>query len=163
MNKSSKRIGEILIGLGRITEAQVLDALNDQKLSGKFLGNILVEKGLLSEQELTEALGAQFDLPLVDISLEHVNMELVRKFSSALVIDHKCVPLSEDESSVTVAIINPLDAVALAKLEEEANPRVLKLVLACEKDIDLVVGQYRKYISENIQRLLKRKPPEAAP
>ena len=163
MNKSSKRIGEILIGLGRITEAQVLDALNDQKLSGKFLGNILVEKGLLSEQELTEALGAQFDLPLVDISLEHVNMELVRKFSSALVIDHKCVPLSEDESSVTVAIINPLDAVALAKLEEEANPRVLKLVLACEKDVDLVVEQYRKYINENIQRLLKRKPPEAAP
>jgi len=163
VNKSSKRIGEILIGLGRITEAQVLDALNDQKLSGKFLGNILVEKGLLSEQELTEALGAQFDLPLVDISLEHVNMELVRKFSSALVIDHKCVPLSEDESSVTVAIINPLDAVALAKLEEEANPRVLKLVLACEKDVDLVVEQYRKYINENIQRLLKRKPPEAAP
>lgn len=163
MNKSVKRIGEILIGKGRITEAQVLDALNDQKLSGKFLGKIMVEKGLLSEEELTEALGAQFDLPLVDISLEHVNMELVRKFSSALVIDHKCVPLSEDESSVTVAIINPLDAVALAKLEEEANPRVLKLVLACEKDVDLVVEQYRKYINENIQRLLKRKPPEAAP
>jgi len=71
--------------------------------------------------------------------------------------------LSEDESSVTVAIINPLDAVALAKLEEEANPRVLKLVLACEKDIAPVVEQYRKYINENIQRLLKRKPPEAAP
>ena len=163
MNKSTKRIGEILIGKGRITEAQVLDALKDQKLSGKFLGKILVEKGLLSEEELTEALGMQFELPLVDISLEHVNMELVRKFSSALVIDHKCVPLSEDESSVTVAIINPLDAVALAKLEEEANPRVLKLVLACEKDVDLVVEQYRKYINENIQRLLKRKPPEAAP
>lgn len=161
MNKSSKRIGEILVGKGRITEAQVLDALNDQKLSGKFLGKILVEKGLLSEEELTEALGAQFDLPLVDISLEHVNMELVRKFSSALVIDHKCVPLSEDDSSVTVAIINPLDAVALAKLEEEANPRTLKLVLACEEKVDLVLEQYRKYISQNIQRLLKRKPPEA--
>jgi hypothetical protein len=70
--------------------------------------------------------------------------------------------LSEDDSSVTVAIINPLDAVALAKLEEEANPRVLKLVLACEKNADLAVEQYRKYISQNIQRLLKRKPPESA-
>ncbi len=161
MKKSSRRIGEILIGRGRITEAQVLDALKDQKLSGKFLGKILVEKGLLSEAEVTEALGEQFDLPLVDVSLDKVDMELVRKFSSALVIDHKCVPLSEDESSVTVAIINPLDAVALAKLEEEANPRILKLVLACEKDVDPVVEQYRKYISDSIQRLLKRKPPEA--
>jgi type IV pilus assembly protein PilB len=161
MKKSSKRIGEILIGRGRITEAQVLDALKDQKLSGKFLGSILVEKGLLSEVEVTEALAEQFDLPLVGISLDKVDMELVRKFSSALVIDHKCVPLSEDESSVTVAISNPLDAVALAKLEEEANPRVLKLVLACEKDVDPVVEQYRKYISESIQQLLKRKLPEA--
>ncbi len=161
MKKSSRRIGEILIGRGRITEAQVLDALKDQKLSGKFLGKILVEKGLLSEAEVTEALGEQFDLPLVDVSLDKVDMELVRKFSSALVIDHKCVPLSEDESSVTVAIINPLDAVALAKLEEEANPRILKLVLACEKDVDPVVEQYRKYISDSIQRLLKRTPPEA--
>jgi hypothetical protein len=162
MKKSSKRIGEILIGRGRITEAQVLDALSEQKLNGKFLGSILVEKGLLSESEVTEALGEQFDLPLVDISTENVDMELVRKFSSALVIDHKCVPLKEDETSVTVAISNPLDAVALAKLEEEANPRILNLVLASEHDIERVVGEYRKYISDSIQRLLKRKPPEAS-
>jgi type IV pilus assembly protein PilB len=159
MKKSSKRIGEILIGRGRITEAQVLDALKDQKLNGKFLGSILVEKGLLSEAEVTEALAEQFDLPMADISLEKVDMELVRKFSSALVIDHKCMPLEEDESSVTVAISNPLDAVALAKLEEEANPRVVNLVLASEKDIEIVLAEYRKYISDSLQRLLKRKPP----
>jgi hypothetical protein len=162
MNKSSKRIGEILIARGRITEAQVLDALKDQKLNGKFLGSILVEKGMISEKEVAEALGEQFDLPMVEISPDKIDMELVRKFSSALVIDHKCIPLSEDESSVTVAISNPLDAVALAKLEEEANPRTLKLVLAYEKDMDKVVSEYRKYISESIQRLLKRKPPTTA-
>jgi hypothetical protein len=161
MRKSSKKIGEILIGRGRITEAQVLDALKEQKLNGKFLGRILVEKGLLPESEVTAALGEQFELPLIELSLEQVDMELVRKFSSALVIDHKCVPLSEDDSSVTVAIANPLDAVALAKLEEESNPRRLNLVLACEKDIDKVLEQYRKYISDSIQRLLKRKLPEA--
>jgi type IV pilus assembly protein PilB len=159
MKKSSKRIGEILIGRGRITEAQVLDALKDQKLTGKFLGSILVEKGLLSEAEVTEALGEQFGLPLAEISLDTVDMELVRKFSSALVIDHKCVPLNEDDTSVTVAISNPLDAVALAKLEEEANPRTVNLVLASEKNIELVLSEYRKYISDSIQRLLKRKPP----
>ncbi len=160
MNKSSKRIGEILIGRGRITESQVLDALMEQKLSGKFLGKILVDKGLICETELSEALGEQFDIPLIDISQEKVDMELVRKFSSALVLDHKCVPLSEDESSVTIAITNPLDAVALAKLEEEANPRSLKLVLAVETEIDKVIEEYRKYVSQSIQRLLRKRPPE---
>ncbi len=160
MKKSTKRIGEILVGSGRITEAQVLDALKDQKVSGKFLGSILVDKGLISDSEVTRALGEQFELPMVDIAKEKLDMGLARKFSSALIIDHKCFPLSEDDSTVTVAIINPLDAVALAKLEEEASPRTLKLVIASEKDIDNVVQEYRKYISEGIQRLLKRKPPE---
>jgi hypothetical protein len=159
MLKSSKRIGEILIGKGRITESQVLDALKDQKLSGKFLGKILVDKGLISEKEVTAALAEQFGLPMVDISKEKVDMELVRKFSSALVIDHKCVPLYEDASSVTVAISNPLDAVALAKLEEEANPRIVKLVLASEVETDKVILEYHQYISQSIQRLLKREPP----
>jgi type IV pilus assembly protein PilB len=162
MKKSSKRIGEILIGRGRITEAQVVDALKDQKLSGKFLGKILVERGLISAQEVTEALAEQFGLPMVDISKVKVDMDLVRRFSSALVLDHKCVPISQDESSVTVAISNPLDAVALAKLEEEANPRMLKLVLACEEEMDKIIQDYRQYISQSIQRLLKRKPPESA-
>ena len=160
MKKSTKRIGEILVGSGRITEAQVLDALKDQKVSGKFMGSILVDKGLISDSELTQALGEQFELPMVDIAKEKLDMDLARKFSSALIIDHKCFPLSEDDSTVTVAIINPLDAVALAKLEEEASPRTLKLVIASEKDIDNVVQEYRKYISEGIQRLLKRRPPE---
>ncbi len=162
MKKSPKRIGEILIGKGRITEAQVVDALKDQKLSGKFLGKILVDKGLISEKEVTEALAEQFGLTVVDISGQKVDMDLVRKFSSAIVIDHKCVPLSEDDLSVTVAITNPLDAVALAKLEEESNPRTVKLVLAGESDVDRIVQEYRQYISQSIQRLLKRKPPESA-
>ncbi len=160
MKKSSKRIGEILINRGKVTESQVMDALNDQKNTGNFLGKILVDKGLISDVEVTQALGEQFELPIVEITPEKINIDLARKFSSALIVDHKCFPLSEDEYSVTVAIVNPLDAVALAKWEEEVNPRSLKLVLASENDINNVIQEFRKYISESIQRLLKRKPVE---
>ncbi len=160
MKKSSKRIGEILINRGKVTESQVMDALKDQKMTGNFLGKILVDKGLISDVEVTQALGEQFELPIVEITPEKINIDLARKFSSALIVDHKCFPLSEDEYSVTVAIVNPLDAVALAKWEEEVNPRSLKLVLASENDINNVIQEFRKYISESIQRLLKRKPVE---
>ncbi len=160
MKKSSKRIGEILINRGKVTESQVMDALRDQKTTGNFLGKILVDKGLISDAEVTQALGEQFELPIVEITPEKINMDLARKFSSALIVDHKCFPLSEDEYSVTVAIVNPLDAVALSKWEEEVNPRSLKLVLVSENEINNVVQEYRKYISESIQRLLKRKPVE---
>lgn len=162
MEKSPKRIGEILIARGCVTEAQVMDALRDQKLSGNFLGSILLDKGLITETELMQALGEQFNLPFVEIKNQNIQMELSRKFSAALIIDHKCFPLSEDESSVTVAIVNPLNAVALAKLEEEASPKTLKLVLACEDELTKLIIEYRQYVSQNIARLLKKKPAEGS-
>ncbi|MDD5348066.1 MAG: hypothetical protein PHT59_05580 [Candidatus Omnitrophica bacterium] len=160
MAKSAKRIGEILVEKGFITEAQLLDALTEQKVSAKFLGSILKEKGLITDRELTNALADQFGIPVVDLKQEHIDMELARKFSTSLVIDHKCFPLREDEFSVTVAVFNPLNAVAISKMEEEASPRRIDLVLAYEEDLNQLVQNYRQYISQSIQRLLKRKPPD---
>ena len=163
MEKSNKRIGEIMLEKGYITEAQLHDALMDQKMSDKFLGLILKEKGLITDQEITEALAQQFNLAVVDLKTEHIDMELARKFSTSLIVDHKCFPLREDEYNVTVAIINPLNAVAISKLEEEASPRNVNLVLANEPDLNDLIKNYRLYISQSIQRLLKRKPGESTP
>ncbi len=160
MAKSSKKIGEILIAKGLITEAQLHDALSEQRLSDKFLGAILKDKGLVSEQEIAAALADQFGLPLVDLKNEHIDLELARKYSTSVVIDHKCFPLRQDEYTVIVAVVNPLNAVAISKFEEEAFPRKVNLVVANETDLDQLIKNYRQYISESIQRLLKRKPQE---
>lgn len=158
MGKSTKRIGEILVEKGFITEAQLHDALIEQRLSDKFLGIILVDKGLISNRDLIEALSEQFGIPFIDLKQQHIDMELARKLSSSIVLDHKCFPIKEDEYSMTVAIINPLNAVAISKIESEIYPRKVILVLADEDDMNKIVQNYRQYISENIQRLLKKKP-----
>ncbi len=83
-------------------------------------------------------------------------MELAGGFLSSLILDHKCFPLSQDDDSVTVAIVNPLNAVAISQIEEEARPRKVKLVLVAEEDLKIVLQDYRRYISQGIQRLLKK-------
>jgi len=158
MAKSQKRLGEILIEKGLITEAQLHDALLEQRVSDGFIGKILVNKGLITTKDLMEALSEQFGIPLIDIKNQHINMELARKFSTSLILDHKCFPLKEDEYTVTIAIINPLNAVAISKIEEEAYPRKVNLVLVLEEDIEKVIQNYRQYISQSIQRLLRKKP-----
>lgn len=160
MEKSPKRIGEILVEMGFITEAQLHDALTEQKLGDKFLGMILVEKGAINGRNLAEALSHQFGLPLIDIKAQHIDYELARKFSTSLIIDHKCFPLREDDLTYTVAIVNPLDGIALSKLDEEANPKSVILGIVSEDELKDVLTGYRQYISQNIQRLLKRKPIE---
>lgn len=156
MQKSSKRIGEILIEKGLISEAQLHDALQEQKLSDGFLGSILVNKGWIGDRDLMDSLAEQFGIPFVDLKAEYIDMELARRFSSSLILDHKCFPLRQDEESITVAIVNPLDAVAISKLDEEAKPRRVNLVLVAEEDIKEVIQNYRRYVSDSIRRLLKR-------
>ena len=156
MKKIQKRIGEILIQKKIITEAQLHDALLAQKLSDGFIGKILVNKGVIAERQLREALSEQFDIPLVDLKTEYIDMELSPKFSSTLILDHKCFPLRQDDNSITVAMTNPLNAVAIAKFEEEANPRKVNWVLVSEEDLKGLIQKYRQAISQNIQRLLRK-------
>ena len=158
MQKGALRIGEILIAKGLITEAQLHDALLEQKVSEKFVGKILKEKGTITDHDVREALSEQFNIPLVDMRTQYIDMELARKFTSSLIVDHKCFPLKEEENTVVFAIINPLDSVALSRMDEEANPRNVQHVLVTETDMNEVIEQYRKYVSQSIQRLLKRRP-----
>lgn len=156
MKKGQKRIGEILIKKGLITEAQLHDALTTQKLSDGFIGAILINKGVLGKRQLLEALSEQFDIPLVDLKTQYVDMELARRFSSSLILDHGCFPLRQDEDAITVAITNPLNAVAISKVEEEASPRKVSWLLVSEDDLKELVQNYRQAISQNIQKLLRK-------
>ncbi|MGD9015185.1 MAG: type II secretion system protein GspE, partial [Candidatus Omnitrophota bacterium] len=108
MKASSKRLGEILIEKGLITEQQLQDVLKEQKTSGEFLGSIMVNRGMISKVNLSEALAEQFGIPLVELKQQNIDMDVLHRFSSSLIQDYQCFPISEDEESVTVAIVNPL-------------------------------------------------------
>ena len=156
MTKSNVRIGEILLKKGMISEAQLHDALLSQKITPAFLGAILVNKGIIASMQLAESLAEQFDLPLVELKSQYTDMELTRRFSSSIILDHKCFPLRSDENTVTVAITNPLNAVAIANVEEEASPRTIKWLLVTEEDMNEAIKNYRQAISANIQKLLRK-------
>ena len=49
-------LGDKLIASGVITQAQLEEALNEQKKNGKKLGEVLVEKGYATKQQVDEAM-----------------------------------------------------------------------------------------------------------
>jgi general secretion pathway protein E len=59
-------LGELLIRSGRISEADLANALRAQPALGLKLGEILVRLGALSEEALYAALAEQLDLPLIE-------------------------------------------------------------------------------------------------
>ena len=59
MLMAKKRIGEMLVEAGEVTEAQVQEALSVQKQEGGLLGMVLVKLGYLDRNTLVHTLETQ--------------------------------------------------------------------------------------------------------
>jgi type IV pilus assembly protein PilB len=62
MQRRRKKLGEILIAQGMITNEQLVEALQVHKRTGVSLGTVLVNLGYITEDDLTSVLGAQIQL-----------------------------------------------------------------------------------------------------
>ncbi len=149
MEKKPKRIGEILLQKGLITTQQLNIALSEQQMSKEFLGTILLKKKMIKELDLLGALSEQFNVPLI-LTLKDLDWNWVKQFSSALILDHKCLPIEKDDWSITFAITNPLDAWAVKKAEEEAKGLKVKLVLICLEEMEMALEKYKKIMKDDI-------------
>jgi type IV pilus assembly protein PilB len=156
---AGKRIGEILIEKGLIRPEQLEDALKEQKGTNQFLGSILVHRGLISEEDLATALAEQFGLAFVrlkDVS-SGIDFNLARKCSSSLISKRRCFPLYADIDSVTVAIIDPLEAEIMSAAEREVAPLKARFVLMTPQDLCELLDSYHRSVSNNIKELLEKR------
>ena len=67
-NRKKIRLGDLLVENKLITQAQLETMLVKQRKSGKKLGELLVDDGILSEEDIAEALSQQLELPVVDLN-----------------------------------------------------------------------------------------------
>ena len=146
MERKKKKIGEILVEKGMLKPEQLNLALKEQKISDQFLGEILLKKRWIKESELLAVLSEQFTISIVELKYKYVDWKLLGKYSPSLVMDFHCVPVSEDDVSVTMALTNPLDLDVLQKAEAEARGLKVKLVLTTKSDIDHVIERYRDHV-----------------
>jgi hypothetical protein len=81
MARSRKKIGEILVGWGVVSQDQVDKAMAVAKAGGKRLGEVLVEQGACKEDQVAKALANQFGMEYVDLGApgiaDKINLKLI--------------------------------------------------------------------------------------
>ena len=80
MQRSQKRLGEILIEKGKLTPQQLELALREQAVTKEFLGALLIRRFALQESDIAKALAEQFDMPIVNLKDKSINWNLVKEF-----------------------------------------------------------------------------------
>ena len=154
MPNKQKLVGEILVQKGLIDQEQLAWVLGEQEVTREFLGTILLQKKWIKEKDLMSALSERFKMPLIDLRNEYIDWDIVKHFSPSLILDHHYFPFKRDERSVTMAVIDPLNAWSLKMAEGEAMGLELKLALTSQADMEDAVKRYRNYIQKNIPKLL---------
>lgn len=139
-----KRLGELLVGKGLITPSQLQRALLEQRNTKEFLGSILTRNGWLKKEEVLKALAEQLDIPFVPLDVGRIDWVVARKFSPTAVMEHKTLPIAMDRTSVTVAMVNPLDVWGLESIERESGGREVRRVLVSEEDYALALMRYKQ-------------------
>ncbi len=133
--KKKPNLGEILLTAGIIDEKQLEEALAIQKENSmKHLGDILIEKGYVSEYAVAQSLAVQCNVPFVMLTEKEIIPEALNAVPPRILRQHNCIPLRITEQTLTVALPNPIDLVAIEDLEHASGKRV-EVVVSTPSDI----------------------------
>lgn len=108
--KSTEKIGELLIQHASLTRAQLDDALEIQRTEGGLLGDILVRKNYIHQHDLVKVVCLQIGIPYqADIKVDEIDPNVVRDISINYAKNHEVLPYLETDFSVTVFMTNPFN------------------------------------------------------
>lgn len=119
----------MLVRDGRLTEAQLKQALAFQARDGGRFGTVLVEHGFIDLEALTVYLGLELGIPIATgAMLERAKRAAVRLLQPATAFKYKCVPLVVQDRQLIAAIEDPHDFASLEALTHLTGYRVLPRV-----------------------------------
>ncbi len=142
--RTRKRLGDMLVEAGVITNDQLMEALGKQKESGKRLGEILVDLRFTDEMEIAEAMAQQMKIPVAKIREAKLAPEVIALLPENAVRKYHVVPFQLDENNpniLWVAMSDPLDIIAADDLSIITNMQI-EVMAAASSDVTYAIEKY---------------------
>jgi tetratricopeptide (TPR) repeat protein len=123
-----------MVEAGLITQAQLDETLELQKVYDEKLASILVRQNHLTEKFAVTYLGRQLGVPGVDISKHAISVDLLRLVPLVVCSRELVFPIRLEEGLVQLAMADPLNQDLVARLAQELQVR-LRPCIALEASI----------------------------
>ncbi len=131
---TKRRIGDILLESGRITEEQLLEALEFKDEHRVYLGKAITSLEFLTEKEMVEILSEQLSIPYLELSGYEIQSDVLTIVDQDYAEKYKIMPLFFFDESLTVATADPLNVQMIDDLAVVTNMEI-NLILATESEI----------------------------
>ncbi len=118
------RLGEILVKAGRITPAQLEEALTYQRRLLMPIGKALITLGYIDEMAMRDALCTQLHVNFFDVDKISINQKLATVISERFAARHHLVPLFCAGEVLVVAMDDPSKSALIESLESHLRLQV---------------------------------------
>jgi len=128
---AQQSMGDTLVGMGVLSQAQLDEALQRQKRKGKLLGTILVEHGYASLEQIAHAFSRQHNLPYCSLERTPSERTALEAIPESIARKNEFIPVSVQGDRLDVLIATPH---ALDRLESAGvilGKRIHASITAC--------------------------------
>ncbi len=162
---TKKTVEQILLERSFITEEHIKKAKEDSKKKGIPIGKLLVKTGIVTEDDYAQAMSEALEVPYIDLSNYLVDANILKLISESVARKHKAIPVFKIGDTVTVAMADPKDIMAIDDLSRKSKCEI-ESVLASESAILSAIDQYygvQGSVEDVIRDISKDKKKEIAP
>jgi type IV pilus assembly protein PilB len=153
-----KKLGEILVEGGLLTQKQLKEALPFQKKSHLKLGQFLVREGIVIENQIVELVSNQLRLEKYRPENYTIDMDLANLLPADIAHKYQVAPLQKNGLLLSIAMVDPLDINALDAIELYTNCEVEAIICSEQHLNNLLTSLYGTYagiggVLENMEEM----------
>lgn len=141
-----KRLGDLLVDAGVISQEQLMQALNLQQTEkkGTRLGVVLIDMGLTNEKQIMEALQRQLGIEGIDLSVVRIPEDVTKLLEESVLRKYNMIPFGFSDKNpnlLNVAMSDPLDIRAMDDISIITGLQIESYV-ATPSDIAAAIDRY---------------------
>ena len=151
-----RRIGQILVDLGFLTDEQLEIVLEEQEQQpGALLGRIAEDMQLITDEQLIQALAEQMGMQTVSLEDAEFDDEVIGKITETMAQLYRVVPLSFENDVLTVATCDPQNLTIQDELRTFLGHDI-GMVIATERDVLQTISRHYDSETESVEKLVQQ-------
>jgi type IV pilus assembly protein PilB len=141
MAEEKKSLGDFLVESGVVTADQVKKALQEKRRAGERLEQTIVRLKFAEAALVLQCLADYFNLPYVDLNTYLIDEKAIKIIPEEMARRHTLIPLFKIGNTLTIAIADPLDVLALDEVRNKTKTDV-EIAISTEENIRKAIDQH---------------------
>ncbi|QDV67909.1 Type II/IV secretion system protein [Rosistilla carotiformis] len=151
---ATRKIGQILVDLGFLTDEQLEVVLEEQQQQpGALLGRIAEDMGLVTDEQVAQGLAEQMNMQTVQLQDVELPPEVLAMVTETMAQLYRVIPVKFDGSTLTVATCDPQNL----SIQDELRTFLgydIRMAVSTERDIMTAMTRYFDSESESVEKVI---------